>query len=220
MSRNQKSIAQSRRGGTRRPSRKVLVLGEGKSEVAYFKGFTGPDRHVVVRAVGTETTDPAKILRLADRYIEDFGLDLEGEDRVAIVMDVDANKRAELLRKVEKFAAKGIEVYISNPSFEVWLILHFENYAKCEEPIAVTERLDSIMVKRTGRHYEKSEGIRWTDDMLDTALKNAAGIQKKNGCTLEWCFDTRPSTMVHKLVETIRRRGRRPLSPDIRSSLW
>ncbi len=106
------------------------------------------------------------------------------------------------------------------PSFEVWLVLHFGKCTKYGIPDEMTALLDSIMVQRRGHRYEKSKGIGWTEEMVDTTLKNAAEIQKKNECTLEWCSETKPSTMVHELVKTIRRGGRGPPSPDAGFSVW
>ncbi len=205
MSANPRSIAKARRSGTKRPSKKTLILGDGKSEVVYFRGFIGRDRPIVVKPVGTETSDLNQMLRIAANHVREFGLDPKAGDRVAVVMDIDFQyTKAELVDRGRKFAEKGIEVYASNPSFEVWLILHFEKCTKYGIPDEMTEHLSSIMLQRRGHRYEKSKGIDWTEDMVDTALKNASLIQKKDECTLEWCSDTKPSTMVHKLVETIR----------------
>ena len=75
-------------------------------------------------------------------------------DKIWCVFDRDDNTN-EMLDKARKLAAKeGYEITFSNPSFELWFLLHFQNQT------APLENCDAVirLLKQKGRleQYEKN----------------------------------------------------------------
>ncbi len=189
----------------RNQSHKILIIGDGASEQVYFEGFIGRNRYLKVIAKGSGKTGIKQTFEVAARYVRDCSLDLSGGDRVAIVMDTDFRYGAEEMEDIRnRCAIKGYELYASNPCFEVWLMLHFQSYSRYSTAEELVERLNAVMSKQIGRSYSKSQGIRWTEEMLEFAIQNAIDLQGGHECTVGWCSCNNPSTMVHVLAMDLR----------------
>ncbi len=110
-----------RRKDQRDPLPAILVVCEGKnSEPQYIDGFQRGRRLKNVRVeFGKRAGEPSRLVEYAVKKLRD------GFDEVWCVFDVDEHQQArtaaELARK------KGIRIAISNPCFELWLLLHFRD---------------------------------------------------------------------------------------------
>lgn len=191
----------ARKRSPRKQSHKFLIIGDGASEQVYFEGFIGRNRCIKVISKGSGKTGMKQTFEVAARYVRDCGLDLRDGDRVAIVMDTDFRYGVEEMEDIRRrCAAKGYELYASNPCFEVWLLLHFQRYSRYSTADELVERLNAAMLKQIGKPYSKSKGIGWTDEMLEVAIDNAWNLQGDHECSVEWCSCNNPSTMVHVLA--------------------
>ena len=93
----------------------------------------------------------------------------------------------------------SIDIYISNPSFEFWLLLHFE-----DDKITYIQRdLENKLGKHLGTRYVKSVGINeWIDDEdVKKALFRSKNLLP-DGDPIQ-CAKTSPSTCVHLLIEKL-----------------
>jgi hypothetical protein len=111
----------SRRPGTRRGRDRLLVVcGAKATEKDYLQGLVNHlgNPAVTVR-IRTKACSPSQLVDYAvgerDRMGEDF-------DQVWCVFDVDHFDVAGVTAAARR---KGVEVAVSNPCFELWLILHF-----------------------------------------------------------------------------------------------
>ncbi|NJP89490.1 RloB domain-containing protein [Nonomuraea sp. FMUSA5-5] len=122
-----------RKSGKPKPPRKRLsIYCEGRgTEKIYFCGLRSTLRaaNVDVRVVPTKG-NPHSIVRYA---INDTGLarrseiDFQRGDQVWCVFDVEAPQCHPGIEEAEKLASKyGIKLAVSNPCFELWLLLHFQ----------------------------------------------------------------------------------------------
>lgn len=124
----------SKRINRNRPKRKtrnrILIVTEGiKTEVTYIQGLvqhldaTGAKVHATkTRGIGK---DPLYVLREAASIQEN---DQDGFDSTWVLVDVDDHTTLEdCLSEAKK---SDIKVVISNPSFEIWLLWHFEDCNK------------------------------------------------------------------------------------------
>lgn len=106
----------------RRLSRRVLIVCGGKeTEKQYFQGLRAAERNPAVRVViRTNPRSPTEVVRYADKLKRQAPDEFED---VWCVFDVDefhdVGGAAALARTRE------IGVAISNPCFELWLLLHF-----------------------------------------------------------------------------------------------
>lgn len=151
------------------------------------------------------------VLRFAKGYVKHHGLDPKGGDLVAIVMDLDDRfSREQIVDLQRRCDALGYKLFLSNPSFEVWLLCHFNLPS---HPYTPSELVDDMKVQ-LGGEYKKSRGFELDDPMVDRAIINARKLLPDDECTPEGCFEHNPSTMVHSLVETIRKRIKRRRGED------
>ena len=181
----------------------VLIIGDGESERIYFERLSDLCISVGIRPYALAKTGPDVILRKTREYVRKHGLDPARGDLVAIVMDLDNRFEYEVIESMAgRCRELGYELFISNPSFEVWLLCHFELPTHPYTPVELMEEMDRVM----GRRYGKSSGFDLTDPMVDKAIRNSRRLLPDEECNVSGCFKRNPSTMVHALVESIRGR--------------
>ena len=119
-------------------------------------------------------------------------------EQVWCVFDVDAHPN--ISHAVDKALQKGIEIAVSNPCFELWLVLHRQDQT------AYIERHDTQRLARNlGLTKGKALGERVFDDLMHTyedAKKRAMGLDlmhERNHSPPR----SNPSTGVWRLVDTI-----------------
>ncbi len=141
----------------REPNRKIFVVCEGRrTEVKYFEGIKDNAKElgisdlleVVILDKDSEsmgTTDSEGLIRLAnetkekfkkientqygefeDREYKDLGLYDEERDKFLIVIDRDKKNFSDYQSFINKFKDEFI-LGITNPCFELWLLLHIED---------------------------------------------------------------------------------------------
>ena len=159
---NRGVISPRRRGG-RELRRTVLIVCEGrKTEQLYFGRFREALRgFATVKLEDSNDKDPKRLAAFAKTQKERFGLSLkEGRDFIWIVFDADENSQT--LIDVGAKAARnlGAEFVMSNPCFELWYLLHFEDRRETIDRKEVLARL-----KRYLPDYGKNLDI--YDKLLD-----------------------------------------------------
>lgn len=187
----------------RRQSRMVLIMGDGESERVYFERLSDLCVSVGIKACATAKTGPDVLIRKTREYAKKHNLDPLNGDIVAIVMDLDGRFTKEQICDMdERCKELGYRLFISNPSFESWLLCHFRMPTHPYTPAELVEDLD----RELDGAYSKSKGFDISDKMVDKAVGNARKLLSDEACTSYGCYRCNPSTMVHTLVEDIRRR--------------
>lgn len=180
-------------------SEKVLIVGDGKTEKNYFDGLTCVNPDILIRSFGEGKTGIDQVIRKTRTHMSDLGIDIHNGDRVAIVMDLDLRyTRREVSDMIGKCSKYGIELYVSNPCFEVWLILHFHKYTKPSNPEDMIVQMEDVL----GHPYKKSQYLEWTRDMVEKALSNAHGLYGDSFGACD-CSERNPSTTVQNLVSSL-----------------
>ncbi len=178
---------------------KFLIVGDGKNEENYFDGLTCGNPDILIKAVGLGKTGIKIIVTKTRNLMKDYGIDPKHGDRVAIVTDLDLRYTPEQVAGMKAECDRwGIELYVSNPCFEVWLLQHFMEYRKPSNP----EDLIPYMSEVLGRKYNKAELLDWDRELVFKALKNAEKLFGKD-CNVVWCAEHNPSTNVHILVKDL-----------------
>lgn len=111
-----------------RTYRKLYIIAtEGdKTEPAYFAIFQNRDKSIKVRILDSKhKSAPKKILKRMEDYIHRQGL--KKGDAVWLVMDRDSWQESVLNQVWKRCREKGYSLAVSNPCFEYWLLLHFDN---------------------------------------------------------------------------------------------
>ncbi len=111
-----------------KPRCKIYVFCEGKTERIYLQHFENRTYNVEIIPVNTKHTDAMGIVLYAKEYIEKEGLNLKLGDRGYCVFDSDPKSNPNIKNVFNVLFGcrkKGLYSIFSNPSFEVWFVLHF-----------------------------------------------------------------------------------------------
>lgn len=184
----------------RNPLPTILIVGDGHSEKRYFEDIRSYVNGYSLMPMVAGETGIGNIIEKIDGKLRYSNMDKSAGDRVVIVTDLDDRYTYSQMESLMDLCdRRGYELYLSNPCFESWLILHYIPNRKGGSAQDLVDRLKDV---RDG-HYSKSKGIGPSSEMVRTALLNARRIQGKDECTPSWCIRHNPSTMVHELVESI-----------------
>lgn len=197
-----------RRGPSRAPLPLILVVCEGEvTEPAYIEGFRLAHGATTVRVrVVSPGGDPrALVERAAELRDEARGrADREGDDNLAYdevwcVFDVDAHARLPEARRIAK--REAVQLAVSNPCFELWLILHFAEQAAHLHP----RRAGQLLQKHLPGYAKR---IRF-DDLAggyEEATRRAIALDRRHADART--DGANPSTGVYRLTERIRQFGK------------
>lgn len=110
----------------RRDAKLFVVATEGKeTEKQYFRIFNSSRIKVEILATTDDgKSSPEYVLERLDIFKERY--DLDEDDMLWLVSDVDRWGAKKLSSVCSQARQKGYNLAISNPCFEVWLTLHFE----------------------------------------------------------------------------------------------
>jgi hypothetical protein len=197
-----------RRAPALSPKPRFLIVCEGEvTEPSYFAGLRreqqirllqvvvddagGTPKSLVERAV-TEKKDAAR--RAKSEKDENLKF-----DEIWCVFDIDEHPL--ILEAKEQARAHGISLAISNPCFELWLLLHF-----AEQRAWIHRHSVQSACRKYLKDYEKEVPFEQLRGLLDDALRRAEQLeswQVNRGCQGE-----NPSTDMHKLVHRLRAVGK------------
>lgn len=126
--------------------RKVLIAAEGtNTEPQYFEGLAKVLNAKAVRVLSVSTVgvgrDPLRIIAEADRRRVRELRSGDGFDEVWAVLDVD--QHANLESACARARKLRIDVAISSPCFEIWLVWHYEDWTRWSEGKELLDRLKS-----------------------------------------------------------------------------
>lgn len=195
----------SRKEGIRKPERKIVIVCEGeKTEIKYFHGFKIRGSGVDIIPIHGKCTDPKSIVSYAEeRMYSKWSIDLEEGDGVWCAFDVDENKNQVIKDTCSHANAKDIKIALSNPSFELWFILHYKDI------FSPFTRQDAIKeLKKFIPDYEKNQKINpLLLEKLPEAIKRAKNLNKKHQKENKELYSTEsnPSTQVFELIEFIQK---------------
>lgn len=181
----------------------IYIVCEGKeTEILYFGNFRSRNCLVDVRPVSSKHRAAMPLVKHAGALISQSEYSRRDGDQLWCVFDCDDN-REEDLREASAYARKcGYHIAFSNPSFEYWFLLHFEEhegYLKNSHVI-----IDILKSEKYLKNYEKNNDV---FDVLkphmDHAVKRAENrihtLQKENVPVIS--RQSNPVTTVHCLTE-------------------
>jgi hypothetical protein len=193
-----------RRPPKREPKFRILVVCEGRvTEPNYFKKFQHDVKNPRVHIeLADETGVPLTVVQIAVGLLSESLRDAKEQrdanlryDSVWTVFDVDEHPN---LSKACALASKeGIEVAISNPCFELWALLHFQ-----DQRAHVERDVVASMLRNHIHDYDKLLPYERLSPQYQAALTRAMALyseaDRHGDCRRN------PSTSVHKLTELIR----------------
>ena len=197
----------NRRKAQRDPKRKILLICEGKvSEVRYFLELRHVSRACVVEIIGGVGAPEVIAKRAVDERKKrgligsGRGAWFQRRDEVWAVFDRD--EHAHFNEAVAICNANGIGIARSNPCFEVWLILHAQDFQKPDGRDLVIDHFC-----RLHPDYEDGKGRNFNFSKLISAIAEAESRAETQlvARSQEGLPFGRPSTTVFELTRRIRK---------------
>lgn len=228
-----------RRGARFRSFRgKILIVTEDtKSSVGYFEEIRVEHRipEQNVRVIPGSGSDPDRVVRTAEALLrEESRAGTRAVDRVFVVIDRDSHATYDpaitLLRQLNEAAASGgtqrvkgwkppddkpererFELVLSDPCFELWLLLHFTPWNSPFSASGSNSICGSVAneLKKSGRlpDYDKGKRGWWAKTKYKYKSEGKPNAFAANEASAQ-AERTNPSTTVYEVVEAILEIGR------------
>ncbi len=129
MPKKREFLSRKRKSGIRDPKLIIIATEGSNTEPIYFKDmaspryFYNPRIHVeVLEREGTKSA-PECVIEALNQFSDEYHYE-EGLDELWLVVDTDDWGDEKLADIATKCQQKGYEMAVSNPCFELWLLLH------------------------------------------------------------------------------------------------
>lgn len=179
-----------------RPYRKLFIIAvEGvKTEPLYFGIFNDHNSTINVKCLKGTSSSPSRVLKRMKYYIEREGL--KKSDAAWLVVDKDCWTDGQLALLYEwSQTEENYGLALSNPKFEYWLLLHFEDGRGVANSRDCSDRLKKHMP-----NYDKGiDPRKITRVMIEDAIRRAR--QRDNPPCDKWPLTM--GTTVYKLVNKL-----------------
>ncbi|MDI9365363.1 MAG: RloB family protein [Flavobacterium sp.] len=183
----------------RTPNSIIVIACEGKTEEEYFKLFNIKSKIIKVKDISIEVLEkldlsdtksaPKHVIDLLEEYRIHYQID---NDELWMVIDRDRqnNSKKQLEEIVESCNNQGFNIALSNPTFELWILLHIKTISEYEDDV-LQKIKDNKKVNKNKRFLEKelsnllggyTKGVIKKDLILPnvkTAIKQAKQIDKQ-----------------------------------------
>ncbi len=195
-----------RQVGVRTPKRTFLVFCEGeKTEPAYLKALKRDPAIRDVASVDIRVDDetsgsvPLTLVEAAAKARARSSGENGEIDEVWCVFDVEwPQNHPNLRRALARARESGVGVAVSNPCFELWLALHFEDQTAWLDTAAAT-RLRRILDDTTGKDLD---GETYMPRRADAARRARALDERHSRNGTEFPRDN-PSSGMHRFLDAI-----------------
>jgi hypothetical protein len=131
-----------------RDAKLIVIATEGENtEPVYFGGlieeYHHPSIHVEILERSVTASAPAHVQRELDKFNREYRL-VDG-DELWMVVDRDRWTEAHLASVAQRCIQKSYNLAVSNPCFELWLLLHIEDPSLANiQPLSCTQISDRI----------------------------------------------------------------------------
>ena len=189
--------------GRRKRNPVVYLICEGsETEIRYFKKFRSRECNIDIVPIPSQYKSADKLVQKARATIGYSPYYPDEGDIIWCVFDRDDNTNVMLSNAKQVAVKEGYQIAFSNPSFEVWLLLHFNNQTA---PVENSEAAIKLL-KKKGRleQYEKNKEVYeqlkpLQETAIDRAKKRVAVLQAEHTEILS--RESNPVTTVVELVE-------------------
>ena len=180
-----------------RDARLIVIASEGKdTERIYFKAlakeYTNPRVHVHILERGEDernNSSPEHVLKQLNNYKNQY--EMEADDELWLVVDKDRWTDAMLSRVATECTQEvSMHMALSNPCFELWLLLHLEDIASLtpeEQKIWMENRrrsknadpyLKVRLRQKMGSYHESAYDAPTLIAHVESAIERARALDK------------------------------------------
>lgn len=185
---------------------RILIVCEGRAtEPDYFRSLRHELRAPIVIEINDKSGVPKTVVERAVELKKEAEKNAKRDsnlryDEVWCVFDVDTHPN--LPEALQQAAANGIHVALSNPCFELWILLHFE-----DQRADIDTRAAGSACRKHLPKYQKHITYAELRDQYPSAVDRSKALeawQSSRGNA-----GGNPSTKVHTLTERLHSLGKR-----------
>lgn len=182
-----------------RDARLFVIATEGReTEKQYFAMFHDSRIKIEVLATGDDNKSaPQYVLDRLDEFTQKY--DLSSDDTLWLMFDVDRWGEKNISTICRQAKQKKYRLAISNPCFEVWLFLHFDNLnhvdAQCKECKYFEDKLRNNLAS-----YNKSNlNLDLFKNYIEEAVQRAKNLHSSH----QQNWPPTPGSHVYRVVEIL-----------------
>lgn len=185
-----RSLLERRNSGTRLERKRFLILCEGETEYSYFVGMR--ERGGPVLDVVNPKVDHLSVIEEAKRrqFLDDY----DDDDQIWCVLDTELDPS--LAEAMLARAGSKIQLALSTPCFDLWLLLHHKDH---RAPFQTAKQVEKAVKSAVQGWSKGSTQFRDFQDGVEEACRRAKAIDPDGKDHMR-----NPSSSVWKLVESIR----------------
>ncbi|MFO0953712.1 MAG: RloB family protein [Isosphaeraceae bacterium] len=209
--------ALQRPGPSREPKLAILIATEdGASSRLYFGSFADHVKnHYTIFLPPHRGSAPKSVVDAANEFkdAKDPLGTPGGENRfdeIWVIFDTEgpgnAQRDKEAREAIERARQLGFKTGVSNPSFEYWIILHYEKFEGfLPNGKAALRKAEKLTQEHDNFKYQKNKDVfNLTRHRIDFAIQNAEKIIKiRYQNTSQHPCDCHPSTQLHLLAKRL-----------------
>lgn len=187
---------------------KIYIFTEGDTEEIYLRHYENKKKGIEIIPVNPKHTDAVGIVKFAKNYIDKNDVDVELGDKCYCVFDSDPQSNPnikEAFNLIEGYRHKGLACIFSNPSFEIWFIMHYRKapHGKTADEL---KKMVKDLVKDVEPEYKETTDIFYIlADKQENALKEALILHDAQKQVYENVFshECNPYTNIFEFVNYI-----------------
>ena len=170
----------SRKSKGMRLKKVLYIITEGKTEEGYISEFTQKYRCSAVKIKKIKPCGAQIIHRASDVWKHEKNNKSNPGTKKGIIIDKDNLTEEQFNSILNDATSRGIEVFFSNYTFEVWLLAHFEPITR---GILLSAELKEKLSRYLSQEYKKGDmgQLRKIAVHFDQAIENT-----KNVCELSY----------------------------------
>lgn len=188
---------------------KIYIFTEGYTEEIYLRHYDNKKKGIEVIPINPEHTDAIGIVKYAKKYIDQHDVDVELGDKCYCVFDSDPKSNPninEAFSLILGYQHKGLECIFSNPSFEIWFILHYQKAPFGKNAVQVKEIVKNLVKDEKPDYKETTDIFDILIEKQEKALKEAKLLHKAQAEVHKNVFshDCNPYTNIFEFISYIK----------------
>ncbi len=175
---------------------KPLIICCGITESNYLKAFISKHQ-LGIKVIDEGKKAPSTIIKKLIRNHSD-----KRNSPIYIVCDKDRFSIEKSEKIINEHSAKNIKIILSNPCFELWLLLHLKTCGKNLDTKECQHIWKKTFKKLFGKKYKKNEKqiFKLLEPKLNNAIKNSKKLSTPDS-------KNTTQTDVFKLIENLTKKG-------------
>lgn len=187
----------------------IFIFTEGNTEEIYLEHYENIKKGIRIIPVDTDHTDAVGIVKQAKCFIDEHGIDTDLGDRCYCVFDSDPKSNpniSEAFSLVRGYKHKGLECIFSNPSFEIWFVLHYRKAPYGKSATDIKKIVKDLVKDQVPDYKETTDIFEILADKRELALREAELLNKSQSMVHKdvLSHECNPYTNIFKFINYLK----------------